>query len=410
MVKAHGRRPVGPNERVLGLIYLNNRCHDMMVAFPVLTLLMVPLAEPEVVLDRPVPALVTGSRFESELRGTISASWQQVALRPMLRRISEDRHVGILLDRRIDPTQELAVDFDNQTLLSGLQDVARRAGGAVSVVGNTVYIGPLNAAAKLRTLVQLRSNELFALGSQLARARHFALADRRILHWNDLAEPRDLVEQIAQRYKLQVENVDLIPHDLWAGATLPDVDAWEALSLVLIQFDLTFEWTGRAAGIRIVPVPRHVWIEERYTPPEVPAGDVLRQWEAQRPGLALAVQGDQLIVRGTVEQQEAVEELLRPGLAKERTKHGDAPIALRRRTFTLRLKRAPARAVMKKLEMSGVVFRYDAQKLAKAGIDLDTPVSMELHDATADEFFRALCDPLGLKFEIHNVTVTLSPQ
>jgi hypothetical protein len=48
--------------------------------------------------------------------------------------------------------------------------------------------------------------------------------------------------------------------------------------------------------------------------------------------------------------------------------------------------------------------------LAARNINLDDPISMDVKQAEADEFFKALCDPLGLKFSIDDVTVTLAPK
>ena len=69
------------------------------------------------------------------------------------------------------------------------------------------------------------------------------------------AEDMGIVEQIAGRYKLKVKDLDRVPHDVWAHATLPSVNSYEALSLVLIQFDLTFQWNNDASTIQIVPLP-----------------------------------------------------------------------------------------------------------------------------------------------------------
>ena len=367
-------------------------------------------AGPEVSLDRPAQARHVSKQFEKVLGQRLSASWQNIRLRDILRRVEADREIAILLDRRIDPDRLLEIDLNDLPVLAGLEKIAERVSARVSVVGNVVYIGPPESAAKLRTLVRLRSVELFGESAEVPKRRQFALARRRTVHWNDLDRPADLVGQIAQQYGLDVEGLPQVPHDLWAGATLPDADAFEALSLVLIQFDLTFAWTAQAGGIRIIPAPNETFIEQTYTPRGMSAPEAIKRWQQEIPNLAAEPQGLRVLVRGTVEQLEAVEALLRP-----RRKPGDepmtsAPTPLGRRLFTLKTQGVPAAAMMDTLAQSGIVFQYSAPELKTAGIDLNKPINMNATKATADEFFRAMFDPLGLKFTIDGLTVTLTPK
>ena len=61
-------------------------------------------------------------------------------------------------------------------------------------------------------------------------------------------------------------------------------------------------------------------------------------------------------------------------------------------------------------EESEVEFLYDAKALEAAGVDLDRAIRLDVKDAGADAFFRAVFVPLGLKFEIDGYTVRLSPK
>jgi hypothetical protein len=122
--------------------------------------------------------------------------------------------------------------------------------------------------------------------------------------------------------------------------------------------------------------------------------DTVKLVSTNLPELDVSAEGSELVVRGTLEQHEAVAALLNGSPAKSTTK----------------FKRVPVRAVMKKLEESGVVFTYDAAKLEAAGIDLDQAIDLEVDKATADEFFQALFTPLKLAFEIDNLTVKLTPK
>jgi hypothetical protein len=365
-----------------------------------------------VVLDRPVPKLLIGKPFEEVLDNKLTASWTNVPMRGILQRISANYEISILLDRRLDPSRELQIDLDTQPLAAAVHQIAERQQGSTSVVGNTIYVGPTPSAARLRTLVQLRADELFALESDAAQGRKFKLADRRTIHWNDLDEPADILSHIVQLYELRVEGGERIPHDLWAGATLPSVNAFEALSLVLVQFDLTFAWIDDARGIRLQPIPDDVSLTRSYTPRGRPLRTPLQQWQEAFPGLRGEVVGGAIVVRGRLEQHEALADSLRPASSQRRVPRPatTGPAPLERRQFTLKIENVPARALIERLEMSDIVFKYDARELAAAGIDLNKTISLDVTKAPPDEFFHAVLDQLGLEFTIDNLTVTMKPK
>ncbi len=362
----------------------------------------------DVVLNRPVPKLEFGAKFRAELDRSMSASWSNVSLRSIFRRISDQRKVAILLDRRIDPTPELEIDIANLSLLAAIEHIATQSSAAVSVVGNTLYVAPPARAARLRTLVELQSIELFKESSTLSKRRYFNLVNRQMFHWNDLDQPSELLRRIAKTYKLEIHGLDLIPHDLWAGATLPKVNAIEALSLVLIQFDRTFTWTKRMRGIRVVPIPAKIAIEKKYVPRGTTSVAAVRKWTAAIRGLQAEPKGGVVVVRGTVEQHEILSDLLRPREKRKKSVGSAGPTPLHRRTFTYRTRNVPIRAIMRELEKkSGMVFTFDHNALASAGIDLDKKISIELRNASAEKLLEEIFGRLGLTFSIDNLTVTL---
>lgn len=363
----------------------------------------------EISVDRPAGEFKSGRDFEAALAGVFSASWSNVSLRRMLERISETQRVAVLLDRRLDPTREVAVRIDSASLRDGLETIAEEVGGGMSVVGNTLYVGPADAAGKLRTLMQTRADGLYDSSLNVVVGRRIELLGGRTFHWNDLDRPRELVERLAERYRLELRGAEQIPHDLWAGATLPDADAVEALSLMLIQFDLTFEWTDRATGIRIVEAPETISIERAYSPRGSNAAEAADAWRRRIPGLEARVEGRRVIVRGTAEMHESVRDLLRPDRQRKRPTQSDTVAPLANRRFTLRY-RGRADALLRTLANSGVTLQYDALRLREANVDFGQIIEMDVEDAPAGEFFRALCRQLELEFSIDESTVTLQPK
>ena len=379
-------------------------------------------AAEEPVLDRPVPERLTGPVLRKALEMDFSSSWENEELRTILDRLADKYKTAVLLDRSLDPNQKLDVSIGYQPLWSGFGAVAQSASAGMCLAGNTIYVGPPERAAKLRTLIDLRSGEPIAAEAKLPAGRVLELSRVETLHWNDLDEPRQIAAGLAKRAGVKIINSEAIPHDLWAAATLPHANFAEAMSLILIQFDLTFAWNADRTEIRLVPVPKTVGVEKSYSPAGGPSKraslaarerfleGVAKSYEQQYPGIRCRVDGEhhQIWIKATLEEHEA---LKNAGQAKPK---GNPPAAkvppVRRREFTLRVEQVKASDLLKELENSGIVIKYDAQQLTAKGIDLDQRINMDVEKAMADEFFRKICDPLGLKFAIDNVTVTLTPK
>lgn len=349
----------------------------------------------------------TGSDFRHELEQPVTVTRSDVELRPLLARLSADRSVAIVLDRRIDPGRKIDANLPPMSLLSAIAQIAAQADATVSVLGDTVFIGPPESARKLRTLCVLRAMELDRFGDQIGR-REFELAQTHAFAWDDLDRPSDLLLRAAQRSALTVDGLDQIPHDLWAGGTMVGVTPTEALSLILIQFDLTFEWTGAAEGIRLVPVPRAVAVERTHAVRNITPAAARDRVLNRFPDIEVDIGERELTAVATVEQHEDIELLARGEDPDERNQdRGFGPIA--RRRFTLTVVRKPAGAVIKTLQVNGVDVTYDAEALSDAGVDLSTKVSLDLKQASVDELFQALCEPLGLEYEINGEEITLRP-
>lgn len=375
------------------------------------SLLLADTSPLEIQLDTPAPTLKTGKLFRDELDKPLTASWKNVSLRRICRRLQEVREVSILIDRRIDPTQSIAVEFNAVRLETALNTLAAKVNAQVSIVANTVYIGPPASTAKLRTLIAIRFTELQQPALNLPKGRFAQLGDRRTVHWHDLDRPVQIMTQVVNDYGIQVESSESIPHDLWASATLPAINAVEALSLVLIQFDLTFQWSEAAAGLKIVPLPDDVAISRPYTPRGLSAVAAARDWPAKIKGLRAEPQGNRVKVTGTLEQHEALAALLRPPRRGSSPKPTTPPVPLEERVYAdLKFSRQPAIVLIRTLEKNGIQFEYDKDQLQQAGIALDKRISMNLSKPSAVEILTEFCKLLELKYEIDGLTVHLKPR
>jgi hypothetical protein len=361
------------------------------------------------VRDRRSDSFVTGQKFQLELGQTTSGTWANVEFRALLNALGAQRRVAILLDRRIDPTRSLPVEIAELPFREALQVVAHQASAELCVPGNLVYVGPPAAAKRLRTLIELRSAELQSKAKGVRETRRTELTRPQTFSWPDLQTPSDILQEISAQYHLTIRNPELVPHDLWAAGNLPAVTASEALSIILIQFDLTFAWIDGGQAIELIPVPEAIAIERKHRSKGRTTADISKLIAEHLPELKQTQEGSEVAVTGTVEEQEAVAALLNPPVTRKPPVV--QPVApLRQRAFTLSFKRVPVRTVMDELKKSKVVFIYEEATLKSAGINLDQTVDLELNKASADEFFKSLFDPLLLTFEIDNVTVKLSPK
>lgn len=361
------------------------------------------------VRDRRPDGFVTGQKFQFELGQTTSGTWANVEFRALLNALSIQRRVAILLDRRIDPTRSIPVEITELPFREALQVLAHQASAELCVPGNMVYVGPPAAVKRLRTLIELRSTELQAKAKSVRETRRTELMRPQTFTWSDLQAPSDILQEISEQYHLTIRNPELVPHDLWAAGTLPAVTSSEALSIILIQFDLTFAWADGGQAIELSSIPEIIAIDRKHRSKGRTAADISRLITEHLPELKTTQEGSEVVVTGTVEDQEAVTALLNPPATKKPA--ATQPAApLRQRAFTLNFKRVPVRTVMDELKKSKVVFIYDEATLKAASIDLDQTVDLELNKASADEFFKAIFDPLMLTFEIDNVTVKLSPK
>lgn len=352
----------------------------------------------------------TQGRFTAALDGPISATWKGVALRSVLRRISHEREISILVDRRVDPDQQIEIDTGERSLRSAVDEIARLAHLAVSRVGNCLVVAPPAAALRLRTLVALRERELAARNLEFSDSLSRLRTERATIRWDDLERPADIVRKIGSQFGLSIAGIEQVPHDLWAGAVAPEATAAEALSLVLNQFDLTFEWTDRGAGVRLVAIPATVAIERSYALRGKRAGDTLHTLHSKIEGLDAEIRGGKLVVRGSIEQLEAVASLLGLSKGPARTLERRPATPLQRQSFTLQAHGVSLGDLFEELKKQGLTIRYNAEELRKAGIDLKQKVSVDLPQLPAPQFFSRLLDPYGLTFHFDHAAVVIQPK
>ncbi|MBI1312950.1 hypothetical protein GC176_16795 [bacterium] len=348
---------------------------------------------------------LVGKAFEEALAQNISVTWQAQDLRSGLRSVANVRRIAVLIDRRVDPSTELTLQVKSVTLRELFDTVAAELSLGVSQLENAIMIGPRVAMQRLRTDIEIASSQL--VRHPAGGTRTSELLHRESLLWPDLTSPRELLDEISRRYDLRIENPELVTHDLWAAGALPSSNAAEILLAVLAQFDLSFVWSADLKSVRLVTQPEAPTLEREFTLRRGVPESIVDELRKSTPGLEIELRGRKVVARGFVEQLEQIHAALFPS-RDQPDKRATGP---KRVTFTFVVPNAPLKQFMEKLtQQAGYEFDYDAEQLDKAGIRLDRAVSLKMKDATPDELFKAMFDPLGLGYELDGLTVRLRPK
>lgn len=342
---------------------------------------------------------VTGRNYQQAITTPIGTVFKDKALRAALTDLANDRKVAIVIDRNVNTAQKVSASFQSKPLLTALAIIAAKGNAEVTALHNVVYIGPAAITRKLRTIVELRRTD----AKKLAK-RKTTLLKQQDIAWNTLTRPGKLFADMCRLYNLTVDNAQPLPHDLWHAARLPQVDTVTALTVVLAQFDLSFEWTHDGNAIRVVPMPGQVAIEANVSVNrELKANEIVAQARQRFPKAELKRSGRRIKVTARVE----VIEIIKRIASGQDKAVGPVPVPMDQRLYSGLSVTAPAIKVIEALRGQGNVVEWDAKAFETAGIDLNKPVTVKADQTTAAELFKQICDPLGIEFRIEEFKVVL---
>ena len=354
-------------------------------------------------------AWLSGPKYEWTLDQPVVATWKNAELRFAAKSLSQQRRIPLVFDRRLDPNLMFTLETSDSSLRDTFGRLAAAAQGSVSVTSQTVYLGPLAAAGRLRTLVALRHADVQQLAAKLSVNRRKALTERRPLTWQNLDSPLEIVQRIAADRNLRILHSERLPHDLWAANDLPPINLAEGLTLILIQYDLTFNLDPAGTTLELIPIPEKIALEKKWPLPRAKVEAISRAIQEELPQVVTAASAEELVAQGTQEQLEALEQLIRTmtsGTTAKKKPSTPTPLAKRRLTF--QAKDAPLSAVLEKIAGTGIQFEYDREELKQQGIDMDQLVAIDVKDVPPEELFEKLFGPLKIDFQIDGLKVVLS--
>ena len=347
-------------------------------------------------------AWLTGAALQERLAQPVdNVYWSGTPLRRALNRLSAAERIAVVLDRRVDPDQKVEFSLGNVPLKEALEQIAEKLQLGLSLPGPLAYFGPPEAASRLWTLAELRRDEARKLPADVGRK--FLQAER--LAWEDFATPRDLLAQLAAQAGIEIAGLEQVPHDLWAAADLPPLPLVDRLTLIVVQFDLTFQIAADGRSIALVPAPENATIVRSYPGGRQP-DELAARWAELVPDSRIKVVGEKIYVKGPMEDHQRLTDsqhtARRPskpaGKGQEEQRH------------TLRVTNAPLGKVLE--ELAGrfqLELKIDEAALQQAGISLQQQVSFSVKDATMDGLFEAVLNPVGCTFRRQGKTLEVRP-
>jgi hypothetical protein len=336
----------------------------------------------------------TGPALERELEAPLSLLWTERQSRDALNSLSRSTSVALFLDRRLDPSQPLNLTVREEPLKAVVARVADELGGSVSLVGPVVYIGPRGNGGLLAALASQRRQ---SIGS-LPRDAQQALLKSAAWRWDELSEPRSLLEALAAEADVRVVNPELLPHDLWPAADLPAMPWVERMTILLAGFDLSFELNPEGRAIRLVPIPADLAFERVYSL----AGDQASHLRELVPGAKISVARGQLRAIATVAQHEQIARVLAANKATPEAMATPSsasvpPKADPAKRYTVTVQNQPAGSVVATVARQlGLQARYERE----IGERLTRKISLSVKDVPLDDLLEKSLAPLGLAWRI----------
>lgn len=334
------------------------------------------------------PRWKVGGAFTQQLKTPAGIDWRDRPLRDGLGRLSQTYGVAMFLDRRIDPDQPLTASVQDEPLEQFLRTIAHKAQAEISTVGPVVYVGPPEAVKELATLAALRRQD----ASKLSTAAKSKLLKAAAWQWPEFSQPRELLAVLGKHADVKFTNAESVPLDVWPAVHLPPLPWVDRATLLLFGFGLTYEIDTNGTTARLVPIPKSLTLEKRYTP-RGGANELAAQLRRILPEAQIRVEQNQVVVASRQEDHERIDRLLtgQSVTVPKPAKGGGEKV------YTMTVPNQPAgnviQSVANKLGKQARFSPAVAEKLRK-------PIELEVKDVTLNQLLEKTLKPLGLTYRL----------
>lgn len=344
----------------------------------------------------------TGPALERRLAETVDIVMGEDPLRGALENLARNKRVAVLIDRRVDPNRKIQISVHQTSLKEALAAIAQKCGLGVSMVGPVVYFAPPEVARRVRTLAELREEEVRRLPPSAGKI----FLQSKALAWGDFTTPRELLEKLGSDNGIEITGIDQVPHDLWSAADLPPLGLIYRLTLIAGQYDLTFAVSTDGKRIQLLPIPEQVELVRSYPAGRDPQATA-EKFAALAPQARIIIAGSKIEVGGMIEDHERIAAGQRPVQGRP-TKSVEPDPAWKR--YTLTVKEKPLGPLLKQLAVQlNLELKMDEKVLEQAGISLQQRVSFSVKNVTLDELLRAALLQTPLKFVRRGNVVQIEP-
>jgi hypothetical protein len=348
----------------------------------------------------------TGREFERIWAANVpNIVWSDgTPVRQAIDSLARTQGVAIMLDRRIDPGTAIELSLQDVSMLEVLQGLAAQCDATPVVLNDIVYVGPRLAVGGLTAVAESRRRD----AGLLPRAVSIRLLAAREWDWDELAEPRALVQKLADEARVRIDNPEMIPHDLWPAQRLPALPWVDRLTLVLTGFGLTYAIEDDGRRVRFMPLPEAEIVERTYAT-TLSAAQLESVLAVAPPGV-IGVQDGRLEVRGTAEEHNQLQRLLAGRAKAARSgpqRKSAADRAVDKTLFTLKVTSQPVEAILRAVEsQSGIHVQWDDASREQ----LQTLVSFDVREVKLEALLDAALKPARLTFRREGESIRIVPE
>lgn len=337
--------------------------------------------------DTPDIKWLTGRKLDEFNQVAISAWWSDAELRERIMGFSRNQQFAIFLDRRVDPSTIIELSVQDVTKEQFLWSVAESSNLGVCRIEDFYYFGPAETAAKLPAVCQ----QLIRSTSKKRKNAKVDWSLRRPLKTDSIIEPKQILLDLADKNRFQIENPEAIEHDIWAGFELPNTSLQIRVAILLIGFGKTFERNDDGSIIKIVDLPDIKATEATFGKLDNPQS-MAQALRSKFPGLKINVRGKRLVASGPPMQISEVQRLIVAAQKPTGVNSADKTF-----TFTTHSQRGVVLATVAQGANLVLVFDKSNRELVKT---LTEPIEVRAVNASLVELVQQALDGTNLKYDL----------
>ena len=197
--------------------------------------------------------------------------------------------------------------------------------GAFCLTENLACVGTAETVHRLPILLNQRTKEAESIRKKIGAGSFRGLTTRIDASWENLSEPRRILLDHATIAGMAITNPEAIPYDLWAAGQLPRMSFVELATVILNQFDLTFELAGDRSEMTVVPIDQNKRLEHRYLVGSRLKSAMTATWKQEVPDIEVHWAGPNATITTTLQQHAVLYALMQEEIYKDLSQRLDAP-------------------------------------------------------------------------------------